>query len=194
MKSQTWSSRYNGYHIVVTSKVSFFPPKTTEILEIDGLLIDSSCNNIFRLSSIIIAKYKFNSIEQEIEIRVGQKAGMSSGKDGCQIFIDDKQISGEQSLQCPNPQIAAKQIKEGFLRYIISVGLPHYGLPITVGLTILDLLSSTNIDIIIKRFLIMICVSSLMGSFYLWQGTNQMLKARLKAQKKLAHKKLVQNY
>ena len=186
MKDQTWNVEYNGHHIVVTKKVSFFPPKATEVLEIDGLLIDCSYSNIFCLSSIIIAKYKFNSIEQEIEVRVGWKAGILSGGIGCQIFVDNKQISGELNLMCPNPQIASKQIKEGFLRYTISVGLPNYGLPITLGLTIANLLSSTNIVLIIKRFLISMFFSSLIGSVYLWQGTNQMLQARLKAQKKLA--------
>jgi hypothetical protein len=116
--------------------------------------------------STIFATYNFNGIDREIEIRFARK---TMGKVRCQFFVDGEKIGGDRSIDYPDPIKSAKHLEKGFINYILSVGLLSYGLPISIGLGIVDLGSPLLIRL--QRFIIYILFSSFIYSYFTW---NQM--------------------
>ena len=184
MADKVWALEYKGHQIKVINKVSFYSSKRDEVLEIDGVEIDRVQGSMFRICSTIFTKYKFAGIEQEVEIRIAQKNDFSDR--GCQIFIDGEKCGGDASLQYPNPQNAAKHIKNGFLRYFLSEGLLIYGLPFGIVQSFMHPADSLSGKVVM--FLLSTSFFGFCMSFAMWALMKQALNSRLKAKQKLARR------
>ncbi len=147
MKDNIWCAEYKGHEIRVINKVSLFPPQTSELLEIDGVLIKHVKGSFLRFHSTILTKYNFGDVEKEVDIRIGPK---SVGKGiGCHIYIDGTQIGGDRAIlntvQDKTIVMAPIKIKftEQYIRKAIrfywwhSVGSPYLFMliPVTAYLT-----------------------------------------------------------
>ncbi|MCP3940102.1 MAG: hypothetical protein GY710_01285 [Desulfobacteraceae bacterium] len=93
---------------------------------------------------------------------------------GCQILIDGVQIGGDKSIQYPDPNKANKQIKKGFLRYFLTVGLLRFGLPFGVIATIFN--SPNSIIPIGWLFLMYALPFGLAMSFFSWRNIKKIAR------------------
>jgi len=64
MANREWKAEYKGHPIRVVNKFSLFPFATSEILEIDGAIIEHKEGGLFRLTSTMKATYNFDGQEQ----------------------------------------------------------------------------------------------------------------------------------
>ena len=182
MADKVWAVEYKQHQIRVINKVSFSSSKRNEILEIDGVEIDRVQGSMFRICSTIFAKYKFAGVEQEVEVRIAQKNDFSDR--GCQIFIDEQKVGGDSSIQYPNPQDAAKHMRNGFLQYSLSQGLLIYGLPFGIVQSFLHPANALSEKVVM--FLLSTLSFGFCMSFYMWTVMKQSLNDRQKARQKLA--------
>jgi len=109
MANREWKAEYKGHPIRVVNKFSLFPFATSEILEIDGAIIEHKEGGLFRLTSTMKATYNFDGQEQEVEIRIAQKT--DSLRVGCQIFIESQLIGGDQSIRYIKGKKAENEFK-----------------------------------------------------------------------------------
>ena len=174
MKNRTWDVEYQTYQIRAIHNISLFPPKISENLEINGVIVESIQGSFLRSCSTIFTKYSFNGTDREIEVRFAKKPGI--GSMGCQIFVDGQKIGGDRTIKYPDPRKSAEYIKKGFIHYLLSIGLLSYGLPIAIGLGITDLGSPLLLRM--GRFIIYFLVSSLIGSYFSWNEIGSMTKHR----------------
>ncbi|MBC8456564.1 MAG: hypothetical protein H8D67_01040, partial [Deltaproteobacteria bacterium] len=59
MKDKIWDVEHKGHNIRAINRVSFFPPQTSEILEIDGTVIEHVKGSFLRRNSAIVTKHSF---------------------------------------------------------------------------------------------------------------------------------------
>jgi hypothetical protein len=174
VKAKTWDLEYQRHKIRAIRKIFLSSFKSSESIEIDGTIIENIQGSCFRSCSTIFATHNLHGIDRELEVRFAKKT--SGSGIGCQFFIDGEHAGGDRSIQYPDPQQTNKQIDKGFIHYFLSVGLLRYGLPIAIGLAIVDLKSP--LSLVIKRFIITLVVSSSGMSCYLWLHMKSMLKSR----------------
>lgn len=110
MKDKVWEIDFDGHKIKAINKFSFFPPCTSEILEIDGVVIEHTKGSLCRSYQTIIAKHYFSGVEREIEVRIAQKWG--SLRTGCQVLIDGDLVGGDKAIQYPDPEEAKEQLEK----------------------------------------------------------------------------------
>lgn len=166
---KVWDLEYQGHRIRIINKFSFFPLKTSEILEIDGIVIKNHLGNFLDSYSTILTNYNFNGIDQAVEVRIAQKILPTMG---CQVFIDGKQIGGDRYLRYPDPQKISQQLKEGFWNYFLSVGLLYYGLPFAIMMLIFMLFVDRNRSIseLATKFAFNQVLYGLWMSYFSWEG------------------------
>lgn len=133
MKDKVWEIRYEGYTIRVINKTSFFPPKTSEVLEINGVEIEHHQSGFTDSHTVFYNPYTFNGIEKTVEVRFGQKSGGLSA--GCQVLVDGALVGGDKKIMFPEPKDALASYKRGFFFYFLTVGLLQFGLFFAVGMT-----------------------------------------------------------
>jgi hypothetical protein len=169
MKDKVWDIEYQGHHIRVINKVSFLPPKTSEVLEVDNVIVVDKSGSFLRTYSSIFTHYDFNGIARNIEVRFAPKKKIMVG---CQIFVDNIQVGGDRSIAYPDPLQISQQLAAGFWRYFLSVGLLNYGLPYATMMAIFEWGESASI--IAKKFVIHQLVFGLLMSYSAWEGLKQM--------------------
>lgn len=179
MKDKIWSAEYKGHIIRAINKFSFFPPKTSELLEVDGVLIREIKGSLFRMNSIIFAKNQFAGEEQEIEVRIAQKSGGAGT--GCQIFIDGTQIGGDKTIQYPDPEKAEKQVERGYFRYFITSGLLSFGVPFAVIMAIFNM--ADPILTMAWKFVFHAFFFGLAMSYFSWRGIKSGILSRENSRK-----------
>ena len=174
MKDKTWSVEYRGHSIRAINKLSFFPLKTSELLEIDGVLIKEVKGSMFRLNSTIFAKHNFSGEEHEVEIRIALKKGGAGT--GCQILIDGELIGGDEAIQYPDPRLAEGQIKKGFVRYFLTNGLLNFGVPFGVLMALINKVDP--ISTMAWKFAFHAIFFGLAMSYFSWRGIKSRIISR----------------
>jgi hypothetical protein len=166
MKDKVWEANFDGHNIMATNKISFFPPRTSEVLEIDGVVIEHLKGSFFRMHSTILSKYNFNGTIREVEVRIAQKAeGVGTG---CQILVDGNIVAGDKSIQYPDLEKAKEQLEKGFFHHFIFTGLPNYGLPYAAVMLFANKPDSTIA--ILVTFMFHICSFGGGMSYLTWRG------------------------
>jgi hypothetical protein len=176
VKDKIWDVIYQNHLIKAINKVSLFPPSTSEILEINNVIIKHARGNLLRSFSTISSKYSFNGVDRAVEVRFAQKTN-SLGKIGCQIFVDRQQIGGDKSIEYPDEKQVAKmsqKIEKGFFLYFTSTGLLNYGLPFALVMTLIDL--QTPIVTRIGKFMFHLLFYGLFMSCFSWIQMKNMVK------------------
>jgi hypothetical protein len=173
VKNKTWDVEYQTYRLRAINKISLFPPKTSEVLEINGIIVESIKGGFFRSCSTILTKYNFNGTEREIEVRFAKKTELSGL--GCQFFIDGQKIGGDRTIKYPDPQESTKHIEKGFIKYFLSIGLLSW-LPYAIGMGFADLGSPLLLRI--QRFIIYLLTGSLFRSYFSWNGMKSTIEYR----------------
>lgn len=130
MKDKVWEVDFDGHKIRAINKISIFPPRTSEVLEVDDTVIKHVKGSFFRMHSTIKTTYDFSGVERKVEARMAQKTG--SVRTGCQVLIDGDLVGGDDVIQYPDPEKDKKQFEKGYLRYFLTVGLLNYGLPYAI--------------------------------------------------------------
>ncbi len=141
MKDKIWEVKFNNSVIKVINKVSLFPPKTSEMLVVDGNLIKQVSGRFFSSISVFNANYTFDNVEKQIEVRIALKTG--SLRTGAQIYVDGEFVGGDARIQCPNPYEMMRQYKLGYPRYFVTTGLIRDGLPFAIFMTLFNLTDLT---------------------------------------------------
>ena len=173
MKDKIWEVAFEGYKIKAINKLAFFPPKTSEVLEVNGEVVKHKKGSFFSLHTKIVEFYNFNGIEKEVEIRFAQKR-MSFGM-GCQILIDGKQIGGDKVINYPDPKKAEEHLKNGFSRYFIRTGLLTYGL---MYATLMRIFNGPEDGFYLSVFIFFLHMFGFGGimSYFAWNGFKSAVK------------------
>ena len=173
MRERIWNAEYEGHKIRVISKNSYFPPRTTDILEIDDQVIQKSKISIFDFFSTLYTRYSFDGSEKIVEARLAQKS--DALKSGCQIFIDGTQIGGDYQIKYPDPAKVDGYLKGGYIKFVLRVGILRMGIPFAIMFAFYfrtDPIRELIIKVIVAAFVFGLTMSSMS-----WNG----LKARTKA-------------
>lgn len=172
MKDKVWEFDYEGHLIKITNKISIIPPKTSELLEIDGAVVKHEKGNIFRMNSTIRSIYRFNNIEKNIEVRIAQKTG--SLATGAQVYINDEFIGGDKSIQYPDPDEALKQYKKGYFCYFMTVGLLNFGLPYAILMAIFN--KADPVMTMVWKFVFHATFFGAIMSYLMWRNIKNRVK------------------
>ena len=166
MKDKVWEVDYQGSNLSVTNKLSWLPPKTSELLEINGKVVKHIKGSFLRPTSTIKAAHEFNGVKRKVEVRIAQKNGAVGT--GAQIYVDGEFIGGDDSIQYPDPKLALESYQKGYFNYLLKVGLLQYGLPFAVIMTIIN--RSDTIEGTIAAFLIQALFFGGAMSYFSWRG------------------------
>ncbi|WP_370978277.1 hypothetical protein [Agaribacterium sp. ZY112] len=170
MKDKLWEVDFEGHKIKAINKVSLFPPRTSEALEIDGELVEHVKGSMYRMCSNISVNHTLSGKERNIEVRMAQKTGRLGT--GCQIFIDGTLIGGDNAIRYPDPEKTQKKFEKGFIHHLLSTGLLHYGLPYACMMTVINLASMghNSISIMMLLFIFYAVFFGSMMSYFSWQS------------------------
>jgi hypothetical protein len=165
---KVWDIEYQGHRIRIIYTVSVFPLNTSEVLEIDGVIVENHSGNVLNNYSTILTNYNFNGIDRSVEVRIAQKILPTMG---CQVFIDGNQVGGDRYIRYPDAQKISQQLKEGFWNYFLSVGLLNYGLPFAIALMMFMLFvdRTKSISEIATRFAFHQVLYGLYMSYFSWE-------------------------
>jgi len=172
MRERIWEAEYECHKIRVLSKNSYFPPKTTDILEIDDQVVQRSNISILDIFSTLCSRYDFNGSEKMVEARLGQKS--DSVRSGCQIFIDGTQIGGDYQIRYPDPNKVETYLKGGYAKFVLTIGVLKTGVP--MGILFAFMFRSDPILKLSIKFILVAFFFGLFMSTLSWKG----LKARVK--------------
>jgi len=172
MRERIWIAEYEGHRIRVISKNSYFPPKTTDILEIDDQVIQKLNISIFDMFSTLYMKHDFTGSEKMIEARLGQK--YDSYRSGCQIFIDGTQIGGDYQVRYPDPSKVDGYLVSGYTKFVLRVGVLKAGIPMAILFAIM-FRSEPPLELSLKFISVAVFFGIFISSIS-WNG----LKARAK--------------
>ena len=182
---KVWDIKYQEHRIRIIYNLSFFPLKTSEILEIDGVIIvDNHPSNVLKNYSTILTNYNFNGINRSVEVRIAQKILPTMG---CQVFIDGEQVGGDRYIRYPDAQQISQQLKAGFWNYFLSVGLLNYGLPFAILMMMFTLFVDrpNSISQIATRFAFHQVLYGLYMSYFSWERLKKInLSLNLKIDRK----------
>ncbi len=135
MRERIWEAEYEGHKIRVISERSFLPPKTTEILEVDGEVGLRSTSGFMQAISTLCCKHDFHGTEKIIEARLAQKS--DAFKNGCQIFVNGLQVGGDYQIKYPDPHLVNEHLKGGYAKYALQTGLLKTGVPFALLMTVM---------------------------------------------------------
>lgn len=142
MKDKVWEIEYEGSLIRIINKISLFPPKTSEVLIIDGELIEHVKGGFLRMTSTITVTHNFNDVAKAVEVRIAPTTSWL--RTGAQLYINGEFIGGDKAIQYLEPDKALKQYKKGYFRYFLTVGLLNFGLPYAVMMSVLNISDSIS--------------------------------------------------
>lgn len=130
MKDQTWQVEHRGRVIRATNRFSLFPPRTSEVLEMDGVVMAQHQGGFFRTDSILDANVEWDGVSRHVQARIGPKRAANIFP-GCHILVDGVRVGGDAAveLRIPDLQEAHRLHAQGALRYMVVKGLLQYGLP-----------------------------------------------------------------
>jgi hypothetical protein len=136
VKDKIWNIDYEGHLITIRNKISIIPPKTSEVLEVDGVIVKHEKGSFFLMAATIKSNYSFNGVEKDIEVRMAQKVGGVGV--GAQVYINNEFVGGDKSINYLDSELALKQYKKGYLRHLLTVGLLKFGLPFAILMAIVN--------------------------------------------------------
>lgn len=137
MKDKVWETQYEGKTLRVTNRVSFFPPRTSEHLQVDGETVNENRGGFLRMNSTLRTQLDLGGSTKQIEVRIAQKEG--SLQTGCHILVDGVIVGGDidNKLKYPDPGVAKALYAQGPARFIIMTGFLRYGLPFAITMAFL---------------------------------------------------------
>ncbi len=108
MKDRIWEFEYEGRHLRVTNRFSFFPLRSEELLEVDGQVVATGKGGLLSEFAIIEARVDFAGVERQVEIRIAPKrqAPWRLWTMGCHILIDGVLVGGDTSATLVLPELA----------------------------------------------------------------------------------------
>jgi len=174
MKDKVWEINYEGHLIRMRNKMSLIPLTTSEVLEIDNVVIKHVKGSFLRMYSTIIAVHGFKGVEKKVEVRVAQKA--SGFGTGARVYVDGQFVGGDESIQYPDPEEAIKQYKKGYPRYFFTVGLLRFGLPFAVMMSIINM--GEPVLTIVWKFAFHAIFFGAFMSYFSWQSIKSMVQLR----------------
>jgi hypothetical protein len=177
MKDKIWEVEYEGHVIRAINKLSLFPPKTSEVLEIDDEVIEHKIDGgFFRAVATMNCVHELNGIERQIEIRFAPKEYIPNT--GCQILVDGVKVGGDKSIRYVDLSEAKKLYAKGFFHFLLIKNMPKIILSLGIAVLLLRLIKlDTNI-------LMMAYIGGLVGVTMLYgQWKSIKIKANLALEK-----------
>lgn len=138
MSDKIWEVDHQGRRIRVTNRISFVPPRTSEVLEVDGTIVKENKGSFLHMFSILESDVEFGGTKKHVEVQIAQKVG--GFQTGCHILVNDELVGGDTGVQLnvPDLETAKKQYAQGAFRYITRIGLLKYGLPFAALMTLFN--------------------------------------------------------
>jgi len=135
MSDKSWETEHCGRRIRITNRLSFLPPHTSEVLEVDGAVVKENKGSFLRMFSVLESDVEFAGVKKHVEARIAQK--VNGFRTGCHILVDGKLVGGDTKVQLnmPDLETAKNQYAHGPVRYIARNGLLSYGLPFAFLMT-----------------------------------------------------------
>jgi hypothetical protein len=94
MKDKIWEVEFEGRQIRVTNRFTLFPPRSAEILEVDGQFVAQGKGGFLSEYSIIETRIDVAGVEKQIEVRLAPVRGRTWAV-GCHILIDGVLVGGD---------------------------------------------------------------------------------------------------
>ena len=134
MADKFWDIDYRGHRIRAINRLSWFPPRTGEELEIDGVKVIDAPGSFWRMTATHFARRVLDGAERTIEVRfANEKGGLGVG---CEVLVDGTKIGGTKATMYPDPAETRRLLANGFLRYFLTHGLPIFGLPYAICMSL----------------------------------------------------------
>ncbi|MDR4469864.1 MAG: hypothetical protein MRJ68_16465 [Nitrospira sp.] len=173
MRDKSWEAEHCGRRIRITNRLSFLPPHTSEVLEVDGVVVKENKGGFLRMFSVLERDVEFAGVKKHVEARIAQKVG--SYRTGCHILVDGVLVGGDIGVQLnlPDLEAAKKLYVQGAVRYITRAGLLTYGLPFALLMTLFNA-PETVTDTIVTFTTHLVLFGGGMG-WFMWQS----LKSRV---------------
>lgn len=174
MTDKTWNIDYRGHRIRAINRLSWLPPRTGEALEIDGVKVIDAPGSFWRMTATHFARHVLDGAERIIEVRFANEKGSLSV--GCEVFVDGTKIGGTKATMYPDPAETQRTLTKGFFHYFLTRGLPSFGLPYAICMT-LALPPSTTAKLV-GTFAFHALFFGGWMSWFMWRGLVQSGKAR----------------
>lgn len=138
MRDKSWETEHCGRRIRITNRLSFIPTHTSEVLEVDGAVVKENKGSFLRMFSVLESDVEFAGVKKHVEARIAQKVG--SLLMGCHILVNGELVGGDVGVQLnlPDLEAAKKLYAQGAVQYITRTGLPSYGLPFALLMTLFN--------------------------------------------------------
>lgn len=174
MTDKTWTADFHGHRIRAINRLSWLPPRTSEALEIDGVMAHDAPGSFLRSTATLLSRHVLGGVERTVEARFANEAGTLGV--GCQIFVDGQMVGGSKAIMYPDPAETERILGNGFLRYFLTYGLPRFGLvyAILMSLTAFSLSPAAAL----RTFVFHALWFGLFMSWWLWRGLVDAAKAR----------------
>ncbi|MFM8392320.1 MAG: hypothetical protein ACKOB4_00145 [Acidobacteriota bacterium] len=175
MKDKIWEVEFEGRLIRVTNRFSILPPRTAEILEVDGQVVARGKGGFLSEYSIIEARIDFAGVERQIEVQIAPLRGKSWAV-GCYILIDGRLVGGDTTatLLIPDLQHARAAYQADprrFLRQLVLRRFLNEILPLAIA--VLIIYWPTTIMQGMVYLLINILIIGLLSGWHAWHSFRQ---------------------
>ena len=168
MKDKIWEVEYRETKVRAINKLSFFPPKTTEIIEVNAKVVKESKGGFFRPYARIRVVTIIDGRDTDIEVIIGLKKRKIGT--GCHIYINQELVGGDINieLEYPNQKKVDELLRKGFLSYFTKIGILKYGLPFAFMMSAPALFQRPEIGTVISNFIFHLLLFSFVISLYNW--------------------------
>ena len=183
MADKTWNIDFQGHSIQAINRLSWFPPRTSEALEIDGVKVIDAPGSLLRTTATHFTRHVLDGAERTVEMRFANEKG--AFKVGCEVWVDGCKVGGTKAIMYPDLEETRRTLAKGFLRYFFTYGLPRFGLPYAIFM-LLMLRPSTTASAVGTFAFHTIFFGGLM-SWFLWRSLVD--SARVRARFAAGHEK-----
>ena len=176
MTEKIWTAEFHGHRIRAINRLSWLPPRTSEALEIDGVMVHDAPGSFLRSTATHLSRHILGGVERTVEARFANEVGGLGV--GCQIFVDGSMIGGSKAIMFPDPAETERILGKGFLHYFLTYGLPRFGLffAILMSLTSFSLSPTAAVWTFVFHAL---WFGGFM-SWWLWRGLVDAARARVR--------------
>jgi len=175
MKDKIWEVEFEGRQLRVTNRFSLLPPRTAEILEVDGQVVARGKGGFMSEYSIIEARIDFAGVVRQVEIQIAPLQGKSWAV-GCHVFIDGRLVGGDTTatLLIPDLKNARAAYQADPRRFVRQLVLRHFLIEILpFALVMLIVYWPTTIMQGMVYLLINILIIGLLTGWQAWHSFRQ---------------------
>ena len=175
MKDKIWELEFEGRQIRVTNCFTLLPPRSAEILEVDGQLVARGKGGFMSEYSIIETRVDFAGVERQIEVQIAPVQGKLWAV-GCKILIDGELVGGDTTATLLIPDLRQDRAEyqanpRRFVRQLVRRKLLIESLPLALAMLIIYQPTSLVQGVVL--LLINIIIFGLLTGWHAWYSFRQ---------------------